>query len=106
MFKDKTDHPSAKAILSPQRQFEFQSASPVVPQSLVSPPTLNPPNVVDKSVSTRVLTSREIRVIKQRNPVEALRKLQQIRRLSTDTPLPSSTIAAPSELHVKVVFIL
>ena len=68
MVKDKTDNPSADIILSPQRKDEFQSASPVVPQSFISPPTLNPLNFLDESASTNVLTSREIRIIKQSNP--------------------------------------
>lgn len=104
--KDKTDHPSTDVVPSPQWQTEFQSASPTVPQSLVSPPTLNPPNIVDESASINVLTSREIRIVKQRNPVKALRKLQQILRLSTDVPLPSSTIVPPLYLNDEVVFIL
>lgn len=62
--------------------------------------------MVNESASTSILTLRDIRIIKQRNPTEALRKLQHILCLSTDAPLPSSTIVAPSELHDEVVFIL
>lgn len=78
----------------------------MVQQNPVSPQTLNPPNVVKESVSTRVLSSSEIRIIKQRNPAEALRKLQQLRRLSTDASPPSSIVAPSSELNVEVTFIL
>lgn len=106
VVEDKTDHPSTDIVLSPQRQAEFQSASPVVPQSLISPPTLNSLNNINESVSTGVLTSGEIRIIKQRNPTEALRKLQQIRRLSTDAPPPFSTVVPSSDLNVEATFIL
>lgn len=106
VVKDKTYHPSADNVLSPQWQAEFQSASPAAQQNHVSPPTLNPPNVVDESASTGVLTSSEIRIIKQRNPAKALRKLKQLLRLSTDAPPPSSTVVPPSELNDEVIFIL
>ena len=88
VVKGKNDHPSVEFVLSPQRHAEFQSASPAAQQNHVSPPTLNPPNVVDESASIHVLTLREIRVIKQQNPAEALQKLQQLRRLSTERHLP------------------
>lgn len=100
--EDKTDNPSTDIVLSPQWQAKFRSASPVAQQSHVSPPTLNPPNVIDESVSTDVLTSIEIRIIKQRNPAEALRKLQQLCHLSTDMPSLFSIVALSSELNVEV----
>lgn len=73
--EDRADNPTVDIVLSPQRQAEFRSVSPEVQQNPVSPPTLNPPNVVDEGVSTGVLTPSEIRIIKQRNLAEALRKL-------------------------------
>lgn len=74
-------------------------------QNPASPPPLDL-NVADEDASTNILTPSDIRTIKQRNPAEALRKLQQIRRLLTDTPPPFTTIDTSSELHVEFVFIL
>lgn len=76
MAEDRADNATAEVVLSPQRQTEFQCVSLEVQQNHVSQPTLNPPNMVDEGVSTSVLTSSEIRVIKQRNPTKALLKLQ------------------------------
>lgn len=106
MVRDTTEHPPTDVILSPQQQTEFQSGSLVAPQSPASPPTLDPSNVANESASTTILTPSKIRTIKQRNPVKALRKLQQILHFSTDAPPPSSTVVTPSKLHVEVVFIL
>lgn len=62
--------------------------------------------MADENASTIILTPNDIRTIKQRNPIEALRKLQQMCRLSTDVPPPSTIVGASSELHAEVIFIL
>lgn len=73
------------------------------------PPASPPPtdtNVADESLSASIPTPYDIRIIKHMNHVEALRKLQQIHRLSTDAPPSSTTASDSSKLHVELVFIL
>lgn len=103
--RDTTEHPLVNVVLSPQRKTEFQSGSQVTSQNPTSPPPLDA-NVVDENASTNILTPDDTRTIKQRNPIEALRKLQQIRHLSTDAPPLSNTSSASSELHAEVIYIL
>ena len=59
-----------------------------------------------KMAMANLPTLGDIRLIKHWNPVEALRKLQQIRWLSTDAPPPSTAISDSLEFHAEVVFIL
>lgn len=103
--RDMTEHPLADVVLSPQWQIEFQSGSVMTSQN---PASLQPldANVADENASTIILTSDDIRTIKQRNLIEALRKLQQICHFSIDAPPPSTIVDAFSKLHVEVVFIL
>lgn len=105
VVRDTTEHPPADVVLSPQWKTEFQSGSRVTSQNPASPPPLDA-NVANENVLTSILTPDGIRTIKQRNPIEALWKLQQIRHLSTDVPPSSTIVGASFELHAEVVFIL
>lgn len=103
--RDSTEHPPADVALRPQQQAEFQPDSPTTSQPPTSP---TPPyaNVDDENATASLPTPDDIRLIKYRNLVEALRKLQQIRRLSTYAPPLSTVVGDSSKLHVEVVFIL
>lgn len=98
VLEERVDNQTDEAILSPQRQNEFQSISPEAQQIPIAQQTHNPLIVIGEGVSTGTLTPDEILAIKQRNPEEALRKLQQLRHLSTDAQPSSSTLVSTSEM--------
>lgn len=69
--RDSTEHPFADVVLSPQQQAEFQKDSPVTSQNHASPPPLDA-HVANENALTRIPTPKDIRIIKQRNHVDAL----------------------------------
>lgn len=73
-IRDSTEHPPTDAALSPQQQAGFYNDSPVTSQPPISPPPTDI-NVVDENASASIPTLYDIRIIKHRNPVEALIKL-------------------------------
>lgn len=82
--EERVDNQIVEVILSPQKQAEFQSVSPEVQQNSAPQTTQDLPNVTDEEISTGVLTPDDILTIRRQNPVEALRKLQQLCQLSTE----------------------
>lgn len=106
VVEERPDNPAVEVVLSLQRQLKFQSVSLEVQQNPVSQPTQDPPNVVDKGISTGILTLDEIMVIKQKNQAKALRKLQQLRQLSNAAQPSSSTVAPSSELDAAATLTL
>lgn len=92
--RDSIRPPPADIVLSPQQQTEFQNDSLVTSQNLASQPPLYA-NVADENALAIISTPDDIRLIKHKNLVEALRKFQQIHRLSTDAPPPSTTSVIP-----------